>query len=131
VAAEIKKKDRLKEKLQAQLRKAREAQSLKTYADLLYAQHDKSAKGTTLRVPNLFDPELGEVEIPLVRELTLIENANRYHRLYRKAGRSIPQITERLRVLESEIVVLQREEERLVKSRSEKPSVSASLPSET
>ena len=51
MAAEIKKKDRLKEKLQAQLKKAGEAQSLKTYADLLYAQHDKSAKGTTLRVP--------------------------------------------------------------------------------
>jgi len=123
VAAEIKKKDRLKEKLQAQLEKAVEAQSLKTYADLLYAQHDKSVKGTTLRVPNLFDPELGEVDIPLAPELSLIQNANRYHRLYRKAGRSIPQITERLRVLASEITALQGEEEKLVKAYSEKPSM--------
>ena len=127
LAAEIKKKDRLKEKLQAQLKKAGEAQSLKTYADLLYAQHDKSAKGSTLRVPNLFDPELGEVDIPLAPELSLIENANRYHRLHRKAGRSIPQITERLRMLESEIAALQREEERLVKAHSEKPPVSEGL----
>ena len=131
VVAEIKKKDRLKQKLQAQLVKAMEAQSLKTYAQLLYAQHDKSVKGTTLRVPNLFDPELGEVDIPLVPELSLIENANRHHRLYRKAKRSIPQITERLRALELEIVGLRLEEEGLVKAHSEKPSVSDSLPSET
>jgi predicted ribosome quality control (RQC) complex YloA/Tae2 family protein len=131
VASEIKKKHRLKEKLRAQLKKTGEDQSWKTYADLLYAQHDKSAKGTTLRVPNLFDPELGEVDIPLEPELSLIENANRYHRLYRKAGRSIPQITERLRVLESEIAALQREQERLVKAHSEKPPVSDSLPSAT
>ena len=131
VAAEIKKKDRLKEKLQAQLKKAAEAQSLKTYANLLYAQHDKSAKGTTLRVPNLFDPELGEVDIPLEPKLSLIENANRYHRLYRKAERSIPQITERLRALELEIIGLRLEEEKIVKANSEKPPLSDSLPSET
>jgi predicted ribosome quality control (RQC) complex YloA/Tae2 family protein len=131
VVAEIKKKNRLKDKLQAQLVKAGEAQSLKTYAQLLYAQHDKSAKGTTLRVPNLFDPELGEVDIPLVPELSLIENANRHHRLYRKAERSIPQITERLRALELEIVGLRLEEEKLVKANSERPLVSDSLPSET
>jgi predicted ribosome quality control (RQC) complex YloA/Tae2 family protein len=117
--------------LQAQLVKAMEAQSLKTYAQLLYAQHDKSVKGTTLRVPNLFDPELGEVDIPLVPELSLIENANRHHRLYRKAERSIPQITERLRALELEIVGLHLAEEGLVKADSEKPSVSDKLPSET
>ena len=125
VAAEIKKKDRLSAKLKAQLRKAGEAQSLKTYADLLYAQHDKSARGTMLRVPNLFDPELGEVDIPLVPELSIVENANRYHRLYRKAGRSIPQINERLRTLESEIAVLHREQERLLNEHSEKPSAAA------
>jgi predicted ribosome quality control (RQC) complex YloA/Tae2 family protein len=131
VAAEIKKKDRLKAKLQAQLRKVEEAQSLKTYADLLYAQHDKSVKGTTVRVPNLFDPGLDEVDIPLEPELSLIENANRYYRLYRKAERSIPQITERLRALELEIIGLRLEEEKLVKANSEKTSLSESLPSET
>ena len=127
VVAEIKKKDRLKAKLQIQLRKAVQAQSLKAYADLLYAQHDKSVKGTRLRVPNLFDPELGEVDIPLEPELSLIENANRYHRLYRKAERSIPQISERLRALELEIIGLRLEEENLVKANSEKPSVSEAL----
>jgi predicted ribosome quality control (RQC) complex YloA/Tae2 family protein len=98
---------------------------------LLYAQHDKSAKGTTLRVPNLFDPELVEVDIPLEPQLSLIENANRYHRRYRKAERSIPQITERLRALELEIIGLRLEEEKLVKTNSEKPSMSDSLSSET
>ena len=103
--AEIKKKDRLKEKLQAQLKKAAEAQSLKTYADLLYAQHDKSARGNDTSSPQICSmPELAEVDIPLEPELSLIENANRYHRLYRKAERSIPQITERLRALELEIL---------------------------
>lgn len=131
IAAEIKKKDRLKVKLQVQLKKAVESQSLKTYADLLYAQHDKSTKGAILRVPNLFDPELKEVDIPLEPELSLIENANRYHRLYRKAGRSIPQITERLRRLESDIVSLHAEEERRVKLRSVTPSESTRLPENT
>jgi predicted ribosome quality control (RQC) complex YloA/Tae2 family protein len=73
-------------------------------------------------VPNLFDPELGEVDIPLVPELSIVENANRYHRLYRKAGRSIPQINERLRTLEPEIAELQREQERLLKAHSGTPS---------
>jgi predicted ribosome quality control (RQC) complex YloA/Tae2 family protein len=123
VAAQIKKKDRLKQKLQAQLKAAVEAQSLKTYADLLYAQHDKTARGSTLRIPNLFDPELGEVIIPLAPALSLIENANRYHKLYRKAVRSIPQVTERLRLLESEIVALRQEEEEVVKAHSEKNSL--------
>jgi predicted ribosome quality control (RQC) complex YloA/Tae2 family protein len=129
VTAQIKKRNHLKEKLQAQLTKAAEAQSLKAYANLLYAQHDKSARGHTLRVPNLFDPGIGDVDIPLVPELSLIENANRYHRLYRKAERSIPQITERLSALELEIAGLRLEEERLVKASSEKPPVSDSLPS--
>jgi predicted ribosome quality control (RQC) complex YloA/Tae2 family protein len=122
VAAEIRKKQRLREKLEAQLKKAGEAQSLKTYANLLYAQHDKLARGSTLRVPNLFDPELGEVDIPLDPELSIVENANRYHRMYRKAGRSIPHINQRLGTLESEIAVLQREHEKLLKAPSEKPS---------
>lgn len=130
IAAEIKKKDRLKVKLQVQLKKAAASQPLKTYADLLYAQHDKSTKGAILRVPNLFDPELKEVDIPLEPELSVIENANRYHRLYRKAGRSIPQIAERLRRLESDIVSLHAEEERLVRARSETPSESTRLPEE-
>ena len=118
MAAEIKKKGRLRAKLEAQLKKAMEADSLKTYAELLYAQHDKSARGSTLRVSNLFDPELGVVDIPLVPELSVVENANRYHRLYRKATRSIPQIKERLRMVQSEIAGLQQEQT-LVKAHRE------------
>jgi predicted ribosome quality control (RQC) complex YloA/Tae2 family protein len=119
LGGEIKKKQRLEQKLQAQLAKVMEAKSFKLYADLLYAQHDKSSKGTSLRVPNLFDPDLGEVDIPLSAELSIVENANRYHRLYRKAGRSVSQLTARLRSLESEIAALQRQEERLPKANSE------------
>jgi len=130
LATETKKKNSLREKLQAQLTKAMEGQSLKTYADLLYAQQDKTLRGSTLRVPNLFDPQLCEVDIPMVPELSLIENANRYHRLYRKARRSIPQISERLRILESEIVGLRREEERLVTEHTERPAQSAVLTAE-
>jgi predicted ribosome quality control (RQC) complex YloA/Tae2 family protein len=64
-------------------------------------------------------------------ELSLIENANRYHRLYRKAKRSIPQITDRLRALELEIIGLRLKEEKLVRANSEKPSMSDSLTCET
>jgi hypothetical protein len=42
--------------------------------------------------------------------------------MYRKAGRSIPHINQRLGTLESEIAVLQREHEKLLKAPSEKPS---------
>jgi predicted ribosome quality control (RQC) complex YloA/Tae2 family protein len=125
LAAEIKKKRRLKEKLETQLAKATEARCLKTYADLIYLQHDKSARHQgTLRVANLFDPALGEVDIPLEPELSLVENANRYHRLYRKAERSIPKINERLHGLELEIAELQRRDESLGKG----PSCSVSWP---
>ena len=48
------------------------------------------------------------MDIPLAPELSIVENANRYHRLYRKAERSIPQINERLRTLELEIIALRR-----------------------
>src|SRR5262249_41670264 len=85
----------------------------------LYAQQDKSMKGTSLRVPNLFDPDLRNLDIPLQPELSIIENAIRYHRLYRKAERTVSQLTARLRVLESEMTALQRQEERLVKANSE------------
>ena len=58
------------------------------------------------------------MDIPLAPELSIVENANRYHRLHRKAVRSIPQINERLRTLESEIAALQWERERLLKAHS-------------
>lgn len=129
LAAEIKKKRRLREKLETHLAKATEARCLKTYADLIYLQHNKPVRHQgTLRVVNLFDPALGEVDIPLEPELSLVENANRYHRLYRKAKRSIPKVEERLRRLELEIAELQQRNESLRKAGAFSASRSQPVP---
>lgn len=114
IAGALKKKMRLHENLLADLRKNEKAEVFKTYADLLYAQQDKSPKGlTVLRVINLFHSNLEELDIPLDATLSLIQNANRYSRIYQKANRALPQVRERLRKLNAELESLQAEQQKL------------------
>src|SRR5262245_19510104 len=91
VSATLKKGLRLQENLRADLARSEQAERLKLYADLLYAQSDKLPKGTErIRVLNLFDPQLTEIEIPLDPRSSLIQNANRYSKSYQKANRAVP-----------------------------------------
>lgn len=114
VAAALKKGLRLKEKLQADLQRHQQAANLKLYADLLYAQTGKPPRGIDkIRVVDLFDPQLAAIEIPLDPQASLIQNANRYSRLYQKANRSIPLIQKRLERLQAEIEALESEQKAL------------------
>jgi predicted ribosome quality control (RQC) complex YloA/Tae2 family protein len=115
VQASLNKKNRLMEHLRSDLRKYQEFEVYKKYADLLYAQTDKSAPGQSLlRVVDLFDPNQSEIDIPLSPQFSVIQNANRYSKLYQKANRSRPLIRRRMKELEHEIALLESEQERLV-----------------
>ena len=106
-AAHLKKRTRLLESLQADLRKNESFEILKKYASLLYAQQEKSApRKSMLRVVDLFDPNQAEIEVPLDPRFSVIQNANRYSKLYQKANRSIPSIKARIQKVEAEIQLL-------------------------
>ncbi len=116
IAVSLRKKTELKRNLQADLEVNQEAAIFKSYADLLYSQENKAPRGLDcLKVINVLDlshPH-AEVEIPLDKTLSAIQNANRYSKLYQKSKRALPQIRKRLRVVESEIESLQRKRQAL------------------
>jgi predicted ribosome quality control (RQC) complex YloA/Tae2 family protein len=114
VSATLKKALRLQENLRADLARSEQAERLKLYADLLYAQSDKLPKGTErIRVLNLFDPQLTEIEIPLDPRSSLIQNANRYSKSYQKANRAVPLLRAKIKRLQAEIESLKSQLEQL------------------
>jgi predicted ribosome quality control (RQC) complex YloA/Tae2 family protein len=114
VSATLKKGLRLQENLRADLARSEQAERLKLYADLLYAQSDKLPKGTErIRVLNLFDPQLPEIEIPLDPRSSLIQNANRYSKSYQKANRAVPLLRAKIERLQAEIESLKSQLEQL------------------
>ena len=116
LAMSLKKKLRLKGGLREDLRKNLERNILQKYSNLLYAQSNKDEKGNTrVRVLDLFDAAMGECEIPLDPQLSLIQNANRYAKLFQKANRAIPLIKEHLRRVDLEISEIHSQLDRLTK----------------
>jgi predicted ribosome quality control (RQC) complex YloA/Tae2 family protein len=107
VSAHLKKRARLLQGLQADLRKNEGFEIFKKYADLLYAQQEKPSPGKSmLRATDLFDPNQAEIEVPLDPRFSAVQNANRYSKLYQKANRSIPSIKARILQVEAEIELL-------------------------
>jgi len=114
VSAHLRKKSRLLEGLRTDLRKNESFELYRKYADLLYAQREKSASGQSmLRVVDLFDQKQAEIEVPLDPRFSAIQNANRYSKLYQKANRSIPSIRRRIQQVEGEIELLDFQQEML------------------
>lgn len=115
IKATLKKKHRLFENLNSDLKESRQCEKFKKFADLLYAQQDKTLRGTEkLRVTDLYDPNLNEMDIPLDGRLTVVQNANRYSKLFQRAKRSINQLSERIRIVEIEIKNLDFEQSALL-----------------
>ena len=107
LSATLKKRLRLQENLRADLARSQQAELFKLYADLLYAQPGKLPKGTErIKVVNLFDPQLTDIEIPLDPRASLIQNANRYNKSYQKANRAVPLLRAKMQRLEAEIKLL-------------------------
>jgi predicted ribosome quality control (RQC) complex YloA/Tae2 family protein len=114
VSATLRKRLRLLKNLRGDLARTQQAELFKLYADLLYAQPDKSPKGMEkIRVVNLFDPQLAEIEVPLDPRGSFIQNANRYSRLYQKANRSVPLLQAKMQRLETEIESLKSQHQEL------------------
>ena len=108
------KKTRLLNGLQNDLEESLQAQQFKRYSDLLLAQASRLPAGrTSVRLPDLFHPEQPEVVIPLEPRLSLLQNATRYARRFRKASRAIPRIQARLETIQAELCALEKHQERL------------------
>ena len=115
--AALKKKHRLKKSLGEDLQKNLEYGIFQKYSNLLYAQPDKTEKGSVQKtIPDLFDVSMHEIEIPLDPQLSLIQNANRYARLFQKANRAIPLIQRRIHTVDLEISNLELRLDRLARS---------------
>jgi predicted ribosome quality control (RQC) complex YloA/Tae2 family protein len=104
LTASLKKKNRLREGLQEDIKKNLGRGIFQKYSNLLYTQPDKSQKGIDrITIPDLFDATMNKIEIPLDPRLSLTQNANRYARLFQKANRAVPLIKRRLQTVDSEI----------------------------
>jgi len=113
----LKKKLRLKDGLREDFQKNQARGVFQKYSNLLYAQAEKAQKGSIrITVPDLFDASMGECEIPLDPQLSLIQNANRYARLFQKANRAIPHIKKGLLKVDLEISSIESRLDRLTKS---------------
>jgi predicted ribosome quality control (RQC) complex YloA/Tae2 family protein len=115
--AALKKKHRLRKSLGEDLQKNVEYGIFQKYSNLLYSQPDKAEKGSAQKlIPDLFDASMHEIEIPLDPQLNLIQNANRYARLFQKANRAIPLIQRRIHTVDLEISNLELRLNRLARS---------------
>ena len=113
----LKKKRRLKKSLGEDLQKNLGYGIFQKYSNLLYAQPDKAQKGSVQKtIPDLFNASMHDIEIPLDPQLSLIQNANRYARLFQKANRAIPLIQRRIHTVDLEISNVELRLDRLARS---------------
>lgn len=112
-----KKLTRLLKDLQMDLERNHQAQRFKKFSDLLLAQAPGLPAGqTSLRLPDLFQPDQPEVEIPLEPRLTALQNATRYARHFKKSSRAIPRIMTRLEGVRTELKTLEKKQEQIDRS---------------
>lgn len=110
---------RLLKDLETDLEKNRRSQGFKRYSDLLLAQAPGLPAGrTSVRLPDLFQPDQPEVAIPLEPRLTALQNATRYARQFRKSSRAIPRILTRLEAVRAELAALEEKQEQLDRTTS-------------
>ena len=126
--ADLKKKHRLKKSLSEDLQKNLGYGIFQKYSNLLYVQTDKAQKGRVQKtIPDFFDGSLHEIEIPLDPQLSLIQNANRYARLFQKSNRAIPLIQKRIHTVDLEISKLELHLDRLAYSGKVRGTLDESL----
>ena len=110
---------RLLKDLETDLEKNRQVQGFKRFSDLLLAQAPGLPAGrTSVRLPDLFQPDQPEVTIPLEPRLTALQNATRYARQFRKSSRAIPRILTRLEAVRAELAALEEKQEQLDRTTS-------------
>ena len=110
---------RLLKDLETDLEKNRQVQGFKKYSDLLLAQASGLPAGrTSVRLPDLFQPDQPEVTIPLEPRLTALQNATRYARQFQKSSRAIPRVLTRLEAVRAELAALEKKQEHLDRTTS-------------
>jgi predicted ribosome quality control (RQC) complex YloA/Tae2 family protein len=76
----------------------------------------KGMESVTLE--NIFDEERRKITIPLSKELTPQQNADKYFQLYRKGKKAVEELKERIRKAEEELKVLEERYEKVMRSES-------------
>ena len=79
------------------LRSAADRDKLREYGDIITANFYRMSRGqAVLRAQNFYDPEAGEIDIPLDPLLTPQQNAAKYYRDYKKAKKAEEMLTVQL-----------------------------------
>jgi predicted ribosome quality control (RQC) complex YloA/Tae2 family protein len=87
---------RLEEKLREELRESNRWEEFQRFGDLILAHPDARVVGSSISVPNLYDPAGSRAEIPADPSLSPRENAERHYSRARKLRRGAGTIGERL-----------------------------------
>lgn len=126
-------KESMKEEIERALEKQRKAKencekALEEWGDverfyqmgsLILANLRLARKGEeSLTVENLFDEEHRKITIPLSRELSPQQNADKYFQLYRKGKKAVEKIKERLKGVEEQIKILEMRYDELMRCKS-------------
>ncbi len=86
---------------------------------LILANLRRIHKGAeSIVVENFFSDEREKMTIPLSKELTPQQNADRYFQLYRKGKKAVEELRERIREVEERLKVLERRYDELMKCQS-------------
>ncbi len=114
VGAEIKKREKLHERLNGDLAGHGDAERWKRFGDLLLANvATAERKGPTIIVTDFFDENLARVEIEADENDSITETAEKFFRRYTKARNAREEIAKRVVVIEAELAKL-REHERAI-----------------
>lgn len=72
----------------------------------------------SITVENFFDDERRMITIPLSKELTPQQNADKYFQLYRKGKKAVEELRERLKEIEEQLQALQKRYDELMRCQS-------------
>jgi predicted ribosome quality control (RQC) complex YloA/Tae2 family protein len=96
LAREAGRLERLAQKLEEELVQARREREFQRFGDLILAHPSSGVTGRSIVVPDLYDPEGREIEIPADPALTPRQNAERHYARARKLRRGAGTIRGRL-----------------------------------
>ena len=116
--------ERAARKLAARTAERKETEKRETwrqYGDLIKANLYRMERGDALlRAENFYDPENGEIEVPLDVRLSPQKNAERYYKLYSKAKNAEKVLTEQIAEAERELDYLESVREELERASGER-----------
>ncbi len=114
IKQEIKKRENLVKKLNADLANHGDAENWKRFGDLILANlGNAERRGDRIIVTDYFDENLPQIEIEAEENLSLTESAEKNFKRYTKARNANEEISKRLKIVESELEKLNEEKEEI------------------